>query len=382
MISAISPINNNIYRKQVSFNKNSAGYHPKDLLNDPNLSDIEKERLKLEYSNHDIRIGEFIFLALTFLTVLTSKKTGVFNHFKGKFNKEFESLSDNKNIPLIDECKSINQTLREILQTKVNAAKLDAATANSLGGVEDINRILLYGSPGVGKSFFAKVYAKSIGADYLEILDSEITSKWAGEGVVNLKKVFDYILETSKKNPNKKYVVTLNEFDTYLSAAGKLGRSEGTHSVSLLKERSALITHLDILKEEAPNVTIIGTTNISPTNKGIDGAILSRFGSNIYKVPYPDEGSLFEAIIAKILKMTNGETIIKDNEIAIKEIAKKMQERTFSFRNMDYVVEESKRLYISDKLKEPATEYHINYITKAIEKLKLSDGEIEAAKNL
>ena len=54
----------------------------------------------------------------------------------------------------------------------------------------------MYGSVGVGKSYFAKIFAKSLDAEYMEVMYSDYNSMWAGEGVENLKKVFEKILKT------------------------------------------------------------------------------------------------------------------------------------------------------------------------------------------
>ena len=63
---------------------------------------------------------------------------------------------------------------------------------------------------------------------------------------------------------------------------------------------------MELLKEKAPNVTIIGTTNISPKNNGLDGAAMSRF-QNLIEVPFPDKDCLYEALKMNLDKIKNKE---------------------------------------------------------------------------
>lgn len=259
----------------------------------------------------------------------------------------------------------------------MNQIKAGSDIITETGEPKKSNRLLLYGPAGVGKSFFAKIFAKSLDAEYMEILHSDYNSKLPREGVENLKEAFKKILKVAKKNPNNKYVVTFNEIDAMVTPADKIANNtQGTHWVSILEERSVFLNYLEILKEKAPNVTIIGTTNISSKNNGLDRAAMSRF-QNLIEVPYPDKECLFEALKMNLNKIKNCNKFISEQDAQLKELANKMADRKFSFRNLEFIVNEAKSYHLNDKMNNKKQEFIIDYLQKAEKNLKLSDGELE-----
>lgn len=292
--------------------------------------------------------------------------------------RPFESLKDNIKVPTLDNCKSVNKNLKEILKRQVNQLKAGTDIISETGEPQASNRLLLYGTPGTGKSFFSKIFAKSIDAEYMEVMHSDYNSMWVGEGVDNLKKIFEGILKTAKANPNQKYVVTFNEIDAMVAPISNLSSSssKSTHWVSLLEERSVFLNYLELLKEKVPNVTIIGTTNISPKNKGLDGAAMSRF-QNLIEVPFPEKDCLYEALKMNLDKIKNKDKFISDNDAELQNLAQKMADRKFSFRNLEYVVNDAKGAHLDDKMNGKNVDFQIEYLKNAEEKLKLSDGELD-----
>ena len=298
------------------------------------------------------------------------------NYFAKK-PSSFVSLKNNLDVPTLESCKSINKDLKSFLQRQVNQAKAGSDIISETGEPKASNRLLLYGSAGVGKSYFAKIFAKSLDAEYMEVMHSDYNSMWAGEGVDKLKKVFENILKTAKNNSDKKYVVTFNEIDAMVAPADKItDKTAGTHWVSILEERSVFLNYLEILKEKAPNVTIIGTTNISPRNNGLDRAAMSRF-QNIVEVPYPDKECLYEALKMNLGKIKNKDKFISENDNQLQDLAKKMAERRFSFRNLEYIVNDAKSYHLDDCVNGKKSDFKFEYLKKSEEKLKFSDGELE-----
>ena len=57
-----------------------------------------------------------------------------------------------------------------------------------------------------------------------------------------------------------------------------------------------------------------------------------------------------------------------------------MAERKYSFRNLEFVVNEAKNYHLNEKLKNKNTEFSVNYLKKAQDNLKISDGELENTK--
>lgn len=288
---------------------------------------------------------------------------------------KFESLKNNKEIPFIEDCKSINKDLKDILQRAVNIINANKENVSKDSLPEINNRLLLVGPPGVGKSFYAKVYAKSINAEYLEILFSDVESRWAGEGIENMKHTFDNILKTVTENKDKRYVLVFNEIDSFIVPPENLSQSKGTHWVSILRERDVMLNYLEVFKEKAPNLTIIGTTNISPKNNGLDKAAVSRLQKPI-EVSYPDAECLFEALKMKMGDCLNKNNFLSENEAELKNLCQKMEGRKFSFRNLESLINEAKGLYFDESLKNKNNSFTIDYLKKAEELVKFSDGEL------
>lgn len=189
----------------------------------------------------------------------------------------FASLKENKEIPILDNCKSINKKLRNFLQTQIDYAKVKPDDIKKLGTPEPAKKLLLYGPPGTGKSYFAKIYAKSLDAKYTEVKFSDFNSTWCGQHIEQFSSVFEDILANAKAEPTKKFVVVFNEIDSIVMPADTLRQSGSGHSMFKLEERSVFLNYIDEIAENAPNVTIIGTTNIVPRNNNLDGAAMSRF---------------------------------------------------------------------------------------------------------
>ena len=349
-------------------------------------SDLDFQKKVVEQNERMIGIAGITGIVILCGTFLFNLKTLIELSKRAKNKmpaniRPFESLKDNNKIPDLESCKSINKDLKDILQRQVNQIKAGDDIIAETGEPQASNRLLLYGSAGVGKSFFSKIFAKSIDAEYLEVMHSDYNSKWVGEGVNNMKNIFEGILQTAKKNPAKRYVVTFNEIDAMVAPADKvINNTSGTHWVSILEERSAFLNYLELIKEKAPNVTIIGTTNISPKNNGLDKAAMSRF-QNLIEVPYPDKECLYEALKTSLEKIKNKDKFIEENETELKNLAQKMADRNFSFRNLNFVVNDAKGRHLDDRVNGQKNDFKFSYLKEAENNLKLSDGELENGVN-
>ena len=349
-------------------------------------TDLDYQRKVVEQNERMITASGITCLAILFGTFLWNLKTLI--ELSNRKNRHmpanlrpFESLKNNIKVPTLENCKSVNKDLKTVLQRQVNQLKAGVDVLTETGEPQASNRLLLYGTPGTGKSFFSKIFAKSVDAEYMEVMYSDFNSMWAGEGVDNLKKVFEGILKTAKKNPNQKYVVTFNEIDSVVQPVEKLtAPTKGTYFISKLEERSVFLNYMELLKEKAPNVTIIGTTNISPKNNGLDGAAMSRF-QNLIEVPFPDKDCLYEALKMNLDKVKNKDKFITDNDAQLKKLAQKMAERKFSFRNLEYIVNDAKGYHLDDKMNGKNGDFKFEYLKQAEEKLKVSDGELNNNQN-
>lgn len=292
----------------------------------------------------------------------------------------FASLKENKEIPTLNECKSVNKKLKKFLQAQIDYAKVKPDDIKKLGTPEPAKRLLLYGPPGTGKSYFAKIYAKSLDAEYTEVKFSDFNSTWSGQHIEQFTSIFEDIIANAQAEPNKKFVVVFNEIDAIVMPANALRKASSSHSMFKLEERSVFLNCIDEIAEKTPNVTIIGTTNIAPKNNNLDGAAMSRF-KNIIGIDYPETDCLFEACKALIEKMDGGKDFIGKNEKELKDLSKKMYNRKASFRDVNKIIDSSKNEYLQDYVKDNKAKFKFKYLENAFKELDLTDGEICGAAN-
>ena len=344
-----------------------------NILDEDTVGSNDIKTLRRRYNS--LLLLELSIIAGLIYAVLSKRGGGNIIKNLSTKSQSFESLKNNPNIPTLDTCKSINKNLKTLLENQVNYIKADSDLITAAGKPEFSNRLLLSGAPGNGKSYFAKIFAKTIDADYKEVKQSDFNSKWAGEGTANFKNIFEGILKTAQKNKDKKYVVCFNELDTIVQPVEVLSNSHGSHGTTLLQHRSVFLNYLDELSEKAQNVIIIGTTNIFPKDQRLDGASLSRF-KKIIEVPFPDKECLYEALKEKIKNIKNSETFIKDNDSNLTKLAEELEKRKFSFRNLDAVIDDAKNLYLSDAIKNKNQEFKFDYLKKAKDNFFATDGEL------
>lgn len=355
--------------------------HTSDISKTPKSSenvDFEKKLLSQNQSLVNISalflVGFFIKLGFDIATKKMSKP----DLLNSKVVKSFESLKNDTSVPTLDKCTSINTNLKKILERQIAHLKAGTNIINDTGNPTASNRLLLCGPAGVGKSFFAKIFAKSLDAHYKEVLYSDFNSRWIGEHLTNLTSIFENTLCEAKSNPNKKYVLVFNEIDTLLNPIQKLTSSGNNSNYGAFKieERSVFLNYLEDLKNKAPNVTIIGTTNISPQTKNLDQAALSRF-QNIIEVPYPDKDCIYEALKINLKGLPNIEKFLEINKKELTNLVNKLVDRKCSFRNIEYIANEAKNIHMEEKIKNKNSMFCIEHLRKAETNLKYSEGELE-----
>ena len=371
-IAALNSNYNNSFQSKTQ--RKEVVFRQKNILDEDVVNskdDVKKLRRKY---NALVLILSTLCLGLSGLYVLSGKKVGLRDVFSESSN--FKSLKNNSQIPTINSCKSIDKNLKAYLEQQINYIKADRSLIDEAGKPMISNRLLLSGAPGNGKSFFAKIFAKSIDAKYMEVRQSDFNSKWAGEGTANFKKIFESILKEAEKNKGEKYVVCFNEIDTIVQPVEELSASQGSHGATLLQHRSVFLNYMDDLSAKAPNVIIVGTTNISPKNHKLDAASLSRF-KKIIEVPFPDRQCLYEALKKNLEDIKHGDSFINKHDNELKKLAEDMEKRKFSFRNLETVVDDSKNLFLADALKNKEQDFKFEYLEKAKNNLSISDGEFK-----
>lgn len=286
----------------------------------------------------------------------------------------FKSLKEKTNIPTLETCKSINKKMREYLQAEVNYSKASEEDLKRAGLPKRTNKLLLYGPPGTGKTYFAKIFAKTLDADYLEIKYSDLNHRYIGHHIDNIKAAFENIIEIASKNKDKKYVVTFNEIDAIMVPQQGLVEHGGGHSTFKLEERNVFLNYIDQIEEKAPNVTLIGTTNRLAKVDNLDAAAMSRFSRKM-RVDYPDKECLKEALMSHLKELGEGKTFVETNNDKWDAYTESLVNRKFSFRDLDYIIDSSKRYYLTDCIEDKSSKFKFEYLERARDLREITDGE-------
>lgn len=141
-------------------------------------------------------------------------------------------------------------------------------------GVEPPKGVLLYGSPGTGKTLIAKAVANEAGAHFISLAGPEIFSKWYGQTEQNLRKVFD---EAEKSAPS---IIFIDEID---AIAPK--REQVTGEVER-RTVSQLLTLMDGLKSRGRVIVIAATNRVNSLDPALRRS--GRFDREI-EIPVPDK---------------------------------------------------------------------------------------------
>jgi proteasome regulatory subunit len=146
-------------------------------------------------------------------------------------------------------------------------------------GITPPKGILLYGPPGTGKTLLAKAVATETGANFIEVVGSELVQKFIGEGAKLINEIFDL---AEKKAP---CIIFIDEIDSLAAKRIDLGTS-GEREVQ--RTFMQLLAEIDGFKPLG-NIKIVAATNRKDI---LDPAILrpGRFDRLIHVPPADLEG--------------------------------------------------------------------------------------------
>lgn len=149
-------------------------------------------------------------------------------------------------------------------------------------GLRYRQKILLYGTPGCGKTMGAERLAWNTGLTFVKVRWDAMVSSFLGETATNLRQVF----ETASQMP---CLLFIDECDAIAKSR------EDTQEVGEIKR--VVNTFLQLLDEyEASNGLLVAATNLT---KFLDEAVWRRF-DDVIEVPKPTEAEI-EAILEQTL---------------------------------------------------------------------------------
>ena len=174
-----------------------------------------------------------------------------FNNIQNIVNESIEVTDDDPVLP-----DTTRQEVEEFLEIFLDARKRAKLKVDRPKG------ILLYGSPGNGKTMLARSLARQMRCNFLPLSSSDFQSKWAGVATERLKKIFE---QARMRQPS---VVFIDELDAIAPHRGEdMGGGVVRDQASTV---AALLTELDGFSG-GNDIFFIGATN---RKDSIDAALL------------------------------------------------------------------------------------------------------------
>jgi len=158
-------------------------------------------------------------------------------------------------------------------------------------GVEPPKGILLYGSPGTGKTLIAKAVAHEAKATFIRMSGSELVHKFIGEGAGLVRELFTLARERAPA------IVFIDEID----AVGSMRTNDGTSgSAEVQRTLMQLLAEMDGFDNRG-DIRIMAATNRVDM---LDPALLrpGRF-DRLIKIPLPDQTARLDILKIHTKKM-------------------------------------------------------------------------------
>ena len=207
------------------------------------IDELEKERDLLDEKGvTDEEINEFLnIFKESYEKDMKEKKTGMRYE-----EKKEEKKNNSSNKVMFDDVagmEDVKEVLLDVIDQFKNPEKYEYFD------IKPIKSLLLYGSPGTGKTFIANAFANEVDAKFIKINMGDTASKYQGETGNRIKKIFD-----DARKESGKVVLFLDEVD---SVAVK--RGDGSND----KEKNSTLNVLlcEMSSEENDNIFMLFATN-------------------------------------------------------------------------------------------------------------------------
>ncbi|MEM2896170.1 MAG: AAA family ATPase [Candidatus Bathyarchaeia archaeon] len=176
-------------------------------------------------------------------------------------------------IGLKKEFKEFRKSIEWILNTKIRENREKLMKDREL--LEEAGSVLLFGPPGTGKTYMAKVIAGSMSklglkTSFIKVEGYELVSKWLGESAKNVKEIFKLAREVSPS------ILFIDEVDAIGRARMETTTDAGRDVQGMLNQ---ILIELGEGFSSNKNVAVVFATNFPEL---IDPALLDRVKKIIY----------------------------------------------------------------------------------------------------
>ena len=234
------------------------------------------------------------FFAITILNGIATHRSLKGQGIKGlgeklDYKSVFTSYKDDAGIPLLKDLPGMKEVKKSFLERIIHPKMNPEIYKN--WGAGKANGVLLYGPAGTGKTFATKVLAKELNAEVTEISIQKEGSAYVNQAAKNIGEKFDFICQAADTNPQKEYVIIMEEIDGIGKARG--GNNENSSHLEVV---NTLLTCFDKAKKRG-NITIVANTN---NDHLLDEALKDRLPVRI-KIDNPDRETI-ESVLKYHLK--------------------------------------------------------------------------------
>ncbi len=246
---------------------------------------------------------------------------------------DIKNFKDKTNVKTIEELSGLTE-LKEFIQKYSTILKNDKTASE-----HKLKRgfsMLLWGTPGTGKTSAAKGIAKYLNADYIKLDKELFDSEFVSVGPRILANYMNALVEHANNNKQKPLVIFMDEIDGVISVDKGSASRHSEDMLNIMKQ--SMIK----LQDECDNVIFIGATNKDPNriksdNKTIDlnSAILSRFKYQ-FELKLPSKEDIVDCW--KKLSVTNSGKH-KFNDSQNKIISESFEKLGLSYRDIEYINE-------------------------------------------
>ena len=190
--------------------------------------------------------------------------------------------------PTISEVDLQKIWSRIVLKPEIKDSIMTKIRMFSSGDPAAPSGLLLYGPSGTGKTEIARRIADSTGGDFIPCKGSDLKGMYAGEGVKNVRKVWD------NARARGRAVIFVDECDAIFGRRGSVDTDKAIEE--LVPE---FLQSWDGMDNKKGQVWVVGATNLLDR---IDSAIIRRFGATV-EIGLPEAPQRMEILRLEMKKM-------------------------------------------------------------------------------